>query len=207
MKLFDFQTHEEACLNHSDMVCKHRPGRFKEISCVPIRGDPKRSKLHREIIRQPLQVLNSKVAVPHMQRGNAMRFLAWHSLPQLSVWAAEGPWLEFWKPEEKNRPWKDNIFGLGAGEQRMLGEQASVCVLTSCSPHPHAACEHSAWQARANVQGFLGRGGCQAPLLSPQGFQSTLLAHPWEKRLLSGGQAASVIRLGYLFLLLWFTSR
>lgn len=36
MKLFDFQTHKEACLNHSDMVCKHCLGQLQEISCVPV---------------------------------------------------------------------------------------------------------------------------------------------------------------------------
>lgn len=71
MKLFDFQTHQEACLNHSDMVCKHCLGQLEEISCVPLHGDPERSNLPREIIRQPLRELNSKVAVSHTRRGNA----------------------------------------------------------------------------------------------------------------------------------------
>lgn len=65
MNLFDFQTHEKACLNHSGWYVNTAPGHLEEISCVAIQ-DPKGWNLCREVIRHPLPARNSKVAVSHM---------------------------------------------------------------------------------------------------------------------------------------------
>lgn len=71
MKLFDFQTQDEACLNHADVVCKQCTRQREEISCVPMCRDPKGLNLCREVIRQPLPALSSRAAVSHVRRGSA----------------------------------------------------------------------------------------------------------------------------------------
>lgn len=214
MKLFDFQTNEEACLNHPDMVCKHCPRQLEEISCVPVG-----SKLCREVIRQLLLTLSSKAAVSCMWSANATSSQSFwqETVCQLSISAAE--WLQLgvgcggWWLQNKTPKGYFGVQSWWCNECQVSWAQCTHCVSLVCAcllhtPFPHCP---GVYKAQVNEQGFF-----FVVELNTSGVPTWVLNH--LASLLLGEQTiipthASVCAallttlLGHLFLLLWLMSK